>query len=255
METKSTDVSTASGIVNSSSISDAAAGFVSDSAWGPEFMFITVIRFKGSNYTPWAKSVEVYMMAKGLDTYLTDAPPDYKYPSYATWKVKDARIRLRMWNSIEPHITSSLVYLTSAKQVWDQATKMFSGVGNLRRTYDLHQTFFSITLGDTWLEDYYVRFLAAYEKIRLSEGQPNCPALIILVTVVDLAMEFATIVPKADVVTPSVDKYKCLLTTQSSPAINTLAQTRASTMCVTSQIPWVIDPVPLLTSLTLLPSY
>lgn len=43
-------------------------------------------------------------------------------------KIKDAQICLRMWNSMEPQI------MTSAKQVWDQAKEMLSGVGNLRHT-------------------------------------------------------------------------------------------------------------------------
>ena len=45
---------------------------------------------------------------------------------------------------------------------------MFSGVGNLRCTYDLHQTFFSLTLPDMSLEEYYGRFRLVCEEIRLS---------------------------------------------------------------------------------------
>lgn len=33
-----------------------------------------------------------------------------------------------------------------------------SGVDNLRRTYHIHQTYFSLTLGDYSLEDYYAKF-------------------------------------------------------------------------------------------------
>ena len=57
------------------------------------------------------------MTANGLDKYLTDALPDLKDPPHATLKVEDAQIHLCMWNNMEPHISSSLVYLTSAKQV------------------------------------------------------------------------------------------------------------------------------------------
>ena len=48
-----------------------------------------------------AKSVEVYLIAKGQDKYLTNTPPDREDPSYAAWKLKDAQIRLRMWNSMK----------------------------------------------------------------------------------------------------------------------------------------------------------
>ncbi|GFZ15800.1 hypothetical protein Acr_25g0002090 [Actinidia rufa] len=90
IEKKSSDVSAASGAISSSSGSVSAAG----SAWGPEFMSITAIRLNG-----------ILLMLLG--------------------KIKDAQIRLRMWNSMEPQI------MTSAKQVWDQAKEMLSGAGLL----------------------------------------------------------------------------------------------------------------------------
>ncbi|GFS36933.1 hypothetical protein Acr_00g0048770 [Actinidia rufa] len=140
METKSLDVFIGSGTVGSGF----GFGFAMGSTRGQEF-----IRLYGSNYSPWAKSVEDYMMAKG--------------------KLENAQIRLCMWNTTEPQISSSLVSLTSAKQVWDQVNEMFSRVGNLRHSYNLHQTFFSLTLGDISLKDYYVRFQAVCEEINQSE--------------------------------------------------------------------------------------
>ncbi|GFS34518.1 AGAMOUS-like 44 [Actinidia rufa] len=41
---------------------------------------------------------------------------------------------------------------TSEVQVCDRAEEMFSGIGNLRRTYDLHQAFFSLSPDDMLLE-------------------------------------------------------------------------------------------------------
>ena len=77
MEMKFTDVSTTSGIVSSSSTTCSSSSMV------PEHMSITVIRLNGRNYPPWAKSVEVNLMAKGQDKYLIDDPPNHKDYSYA----------------------------------------------------------------------------------------------------------------------------------------------------------------------------
>ena len=60
-------------------------------------------------------------MVKGKDKYLTDAPLDPKDTSHADWKLEDTQFRLRMWNSMEPPISNSLIYFTSAKQMWDHA--------------------------------------------------------------------------------------------------------------------------------------
>ena len=54
-----------------------------------------------------------------------------------------------------PPISNSLMYLDTTKQVWNRAKEMFFGTGNLRRTYDLHQAFFSLSLDDMSLEDFY----------------------------------------------------------------------------------------------------
>ena len=43
---------------------------------------------------------------------------------------------------METSVSSSLVCLHTAKQVWDRVKEMFFGIGNLCRTYDLHQAFF-----------------------------------------------------------------------------------------------------------------
>ena len=69
---------------------------------------------------------------------------------------------------MEPSVSSSLVNLDTAKQVWDKAKDMFSGVGNLRYTYDLHQVFFSHSLDDLPLEAFYDKLCSIREEIVLS---------------------------------------------------------------------------------------
>ena len=56
---------------------------------------------------------------------------------------------------MEPEIRGSLVFLTFAKSAWDGVKEMYSRLDNLCRTYELHHTFFSLTLNDMSLEDYY----------------------------------------------------------------------------------------------------
>ena len=92
------------------------------------FLSITVIWFNGSNYPLWAKLFEVYLMTKGMETYLIDALPDQKDPIHAAWKKEDAQICIWLWKCMEPLISSSLVYLPRAKQLWDRAKEMFYGV-------------------------------------------------------------------------------------------------------------------------------
>ena len=119
---------------------------------------ITSILLNGNNYAIWSRAVKVYYMGERKFRYLTDSPPNKDAKDYSDWEAEDCHIRVELWNSMEPQISGPLFYLDSAKEVWDRVARMYSGVDNLRRTYDLHHQFFSLSLSTGSLEDYYARF-------------------------------------------------------------------------------------------------
>ena len=68
---------------------------------------------------------------------------------------------------MESKISCSLVLLLIAKLVWEQAKELYFGVSNLKRIYDLHQSYFSLTLSDLSLEDYYNKFKSICEACNI----------------------------------------------------------------------------------------
>ncbi|XP_058219066.1 uncharacterized protein LOC131329730 [Rhododendron vialii] len=134
-----------------------------------ERLSITSTPLNGKNYAVWARAVEVYYVGQKCYHYLTDDPPAATATTYETWVSEDANIRSDLWNSMEEHIASTLVFLPTAKQVWTQAQEMYFGVNNLCRTYDLHQSFFSISQGDLSLEAYYSKFRGICEELNICE--------------------------------------------------------------------------------------
>ena len=66
---------------------------------------------------------------------------------------------------MESKISCNLVFLP--KLVWKQAKELYSGVNNLKRFYDLHQSYFSLSLSDLSLEDYYNKFKGVCEKLNI----------------------------------------------------------------------------------------
>ena len=89
-----------------------------------------------------------------------------KDSKFAKWSTEDAQIHIQLRNSIEPQISGSLVFLEIPNK-WGQAQQLYSGVNNLHRTYDLRQTYFSFTLGDSFLEDYYGQFCGICKKLNI----------------------------------------------------------------------------------------
>ena len=68
---------------------------------------------------------------------------------------------------MESKINCSLVYLPTAKLIWEQAKELYFGVNNLKRIYDLHQAYFSLTLNDVSLEDNYNKFKGICEELNI----------------------------------------------------------------------------------------
>ena len=99
--------------------------------------------------------------------YVISEPPVSADSKYTDWRVEDAQIRSCLWNSMESKIICSLVFLPTAKLVWEQAKEFYTGVNNLKRIYDLHQNYFSLSLSDLSLEDYYNKFKGVCEELNI----------------------------------------------------------------------------------------
>ena len=138
----------------------------------PNMLSITSIRLNGSNYAQWAQAVEVFLLGRKKFDYVINEPPVPIDPKFANWRAEDAQIRSCLWNSKESKISCSLVFLPTAKLFWEQAKELYSSVINLKRIYDLHQNYFSLSLSDFSLEDYYNKFKGVCEELKFISPSP-----------------------------------------------------------------------------------
>jgi hypothetical protein len=63
-------------------------------------------------------------------------------------------------------ISCNLIFLSSAKLVWERAKEFYSYVNNLMQIYNF-QTYFSLTLNDLSLENYYAKIKGICEELKL----------------------------------------------------------------------------------------
>ena len=63
--TKFATTSTITNSVDSSFAFDSSTDYFPGSAWGANFLSIIAIKLNERNYSPWTKSVKVYLLAKG----------------------------------------------------------------------------------------------------------------------------------------------------------------------------------------------
>jgi hypothetical protein len=59
-----------------------------------------------------------------------------------------------MLNSIEPHIGSSCLYLSTAKEIWDHLQQMYSGIGNITQIYEVCKQYFGLEQGNQTVDEY-----------------------------------------------------------------------------------------------------
>lgn len=83
------------------------------------------------------QAVDVFLLGRKKFHYLTDNPPPSTDSKYADERAEDAQIRSFLWKSMESKVSCNLVFLPSAKLVWEQAKELYSSVNNLRCIYKL----------------------------------------------------------------------------------------------------------------------
>lgn len=128
---------------------------------------ITSVKFNGTNYVLWSRSVQVFLKGRGLKKYLVDTKPTEGTSGYDAWEQTDALIISLLLNSIEANISSTLLYLDTAKDIWDHLAIMYSGTGNFTRAYEVCQQYFRLEQGNLSITDYYSHVKGVCEELRL----------------------------------------------------------------------------------------
>lgn len=100
---------------------------------------ITTFRLNGLNYFRWHQSVQLYIPGRGKVGYLNgERPkPDIVDPRYAIWDAENSMVMTWLVNSMEENISSNYMCYSTAKELWDSVTEMYSDLGNKSRIYEL----------------------------------------------------------------------------------------------------------------------
>ena len=115
-------------------------------------------------------------MAKKQYNFLTDDHPARTGAKYDDWTTKDAQIRIRLQNHKEPKISGSMVFFPIANYGGVPRECILGSITYMHRTYDLHQTFFSLIIDNMSLEDYYAK-LAEPISTYISVIQKQCQSI------------------------------------------------------------------------------
>ncbi|XP_059626000.1 uncharacterized protein LOC132269025 [Cornus florida] len=90
---------------------------------------MTSVKLNGKNYILWAKSLAIFLKAKGFGDHLVQDKPKSSVANFSSWEQRDAQIISLMLNCIKPYISSNLLYLDTTKEIWTQLQQLYSGTG------------------------------------------------------------------------------------------------------------------------------
>ena len=82
-------------------------------------MLGTIAKLNGSNYLLWAQAFRIFIGAQNKLAHLLQALPANTDPTYMTWLTRDYSVMIWLLNSLEKKISGSVMFLTTAKEIWD----------------------------------------------------------------------------------------------------------------------------------------
>ena len=81
----------------------------------------------------------MYIRGRGKIGYLTGETkePEKTDPSYALWDAENSMIMAWLVNAMEEEISVNYMCYSTAKELWDNVTQMYSDLGNYSQIYEL----------------------------------------------------------------------------------------------------------------------
>ncbi|KAK9217910.1 hypothetical protein WN943_006540 [Citrus x changshan-huyou] len=118
---------------------------------------ITTIRLNEGNFQRWSQSVRMYIRGRGKIGYLTGdvKAPEISDPSYGVWDAENSMIMAWLVNSMDEDIGANYMCYSTAKELWDNVSQMYSDYGNQSQIYELQLALGDIRQGDYSITKYF----------------------------------------------------------------------------------------------------
>ncbi|KAK4836176.1 hypothetical protein QYF36_019499 [Acer negundo] len=116
---------------------------------------LTAVKLNDANYLLWSRAIKKYLTAQAKEKYLTDTKPADDAKEYQRWVEEDAMVTTWLWNSMEPSIATSTMWVDTTKELWDSLRDRFGLSKNISRIYDIYASFFSCQQGDKSLNEHF----------------------------------------------------------------------------------------------------
>ena len=93
-------------------------------------------RLNGKNYLKWSQLVRTFLKGKGKLGHLLGIGPSKEDPKFDAWDEHDSMVMSWLWNFMLPEISDIVMFLNTAKEIWDAVKEAYNKVHDAARIYE-----------------------------------------------------------------------------------------------------------------------
>jgi len=107
-------------------------------------MLENTVKLNGLNYLLWAQTFHIFIGTQNKLAHLLQAPPATTEPTYVIRLTGDYSVMTWLLNSLEEKISGSVMFLTTAKEMWDKLKMMYDNEKKPSRVFENYERLFEL---------------------------------------------------------------------------------------------------------------
>ena len=88
-------------------------------------------------YLEWSQFVKTYLKGKWRLNHILGTGPKKGDPTFEEWDKDDSMIMSWLWDSVDPAISDTYMFLTTAKEIWDSIRQTYSKARDVAQVYEI----------------------------------------------------------------------------------------------------------------------
>ncbi|XP_020260332.1 uncharacterized protein LOC109836748 isoform X2 [Asparagus officinalis] len=152
-----------------SDISSSTTPIVAGETFAPKVVLGATIKLNGANYLLWAQAFRIFIGAQSKLPHLLASPPPTSDPTYNSWLSSDYCVMTWLLNSMEAQISSSVMFLTTAKEMWDNLKIMYGNEKNVSRVFKIYERLFAFKQGDKSVPEFFGELKGLIDELEMHQ--------------------------------------------------------------------------------------
>jgi len=133
----------------------------------PKMMLGITVKLNGSNYLLWAQAFRIFIGTQNKLVHLLQPPPTDTDPTYVTWLTRNYSVMMWLLNSLEEKISGVVMFLSTAKDMWDTLKVMYDNEKNPSMVFEIYERLFELKQGDKFMPEFYGKLKGLIDELEM----------------------------------------------------------------------------------------